>query len=400
MKFEYEIYGIGCANGLIELNGQEMRFDITYQSEPLGDLLDALTNIVLTYAAIEISKNKRDNEAWFDWNGEPERYDWYLRLEKGNRLHVQIKYYKDIWEHQENKRIKGKIVMDTVVNLKPFIKMIVERIEMIASTYGIIGFTHTWDNNRYVFPMMNYIRLKNYLSGYNKILLKDKGNVFISDLRQEMKIIGELYRIVPAYQEYNLDKTDLFFSKKKRTTSDDKILEIILEGASHKAKWPEQFYLWITYDMQHKERRKFYKDLKPEEYLKFWNYIEEKYLRPFNRFVAVEYKYGEKPCIYNLPFPGSLDKGKAIRLSDLKLPLKLRKVINGFINDNNEGMENLSLEIQELVKLSTGLGIASMLKQHFGDKVYVEVNPFKEITISDNHSVEKTIAPCLMKLLK
>ncbi|MDD9271733.1 hypothetical protein ACFPES_32340 [Paenibacillus sp. GCM10023248] len=149
MKFEYELTGIGWADGCIEINSSTVHFAASYITDALYDMLKAVNSLVPEVSPFPVSM------AQFEWNEEPGGTVWTLSKINVNSLRVQIKSYEDL-RNKKNQVIE----LDETCSIHEFIRTIAQTLDMLLRKYGREGYKEKWVN--FDFPMDNYLKLKGF----------------------------------------------------------------------------------------------------------------------------------------------------------------------------------------------------------------------------------------------
>lgn len=149
MKFEYELTGVGWAEGCIEINSAIAYFEASYITDALYDMLKAVSSLVPEVSPYPVSM------AQFEWNEEPGGTVWTLSKIALISLHVQIKSYQDL----RSKR-NEIIALDETCTIHEFISTITQTLDMLLRKYGREGYKEKWVN--FDFPMDLYLKLKSF----------------------------------------------------------------------------------------------------------------------------------------------------------------------------------------------------------------------------------------------
>jgi hypothetical protein len=188
MKFQYNLKGIGWAEGFIEINSQRCEFNPSYLTNALGDLLDSLVKL-LTY---EPNPNKKKfNTVFFDWNEEPNGLEWVLTRLEDEKVSLLIKSYDDIDSKEDE---QGAVAVDTICTLSDLLTEIIKEMDSLLTNHGIVGYHETWAAHD--FPLSSYLKLKHFLNvkkpfEMEYILGEQKvyGGYYKSDLNFELSLI-------------------------------------------------------------------------------------------------------------------------------------------------------------------------------------------------------------------
>jgi len=151
MRFEYELTGIGWANGCIEMNSSTVYFATSYITDALNDMLKALNALIPEVSLYPVS------ETQFEWNEEPSGTIWTLSKISDDTLRVQIMSFEDL----RNKK-KQVIGLDETGSILEFTRAVVQALDLLLKQHGREGYKEKWIN--YEFPMNKYLKLKGFTS--------------------------------------------------------------------------------------------------------------------------------------------------------------------------------------------------------------------------------------------
>lgn len=154
MKFEYDLTGVGWADGCIEINSTIVHFASSYITDALYDMLKAVNSLIPVVSPYPVSM------AQFEWNEEPGGTVWTLSKNDGNSLRVQIKSFEDL----RNKK-QEVIELDETCSIYDFTSTIAQTLDLLLRKYGQEGYKEKWVN--FDFPMDNYLKLKGFIAKKN-----------------------------------------------------------------------------------------------------------------------------------------------------------------------------------------------------------------------------------------
>ena len=188
MKFQYNLKGIGWAEGFIEINSQRCEFNPSYLTNALGDLLDSLVEL-LTHKPNP--NKKKFNTVFFDWNEEPNGLEWVLTRLEDEKVSLLIKSYDDIDSKEDE---QGAIAVDTICTLSDLLTEIIKEMDSLLTKHGIVGYRETW--TAHDFPLSSYLKLKHFLNVNRQFEMEyipgeQKGyrGYYKSDLNFELSLI-------------------------------------------------------------------------------------------------------------------------------------------------------------------------------------------------------------------
>lgn len=184
MKFSYEIKDIGWADAYIELNHKIVYFSVSYLTNSLKDLLEGIMSLLPEC----MPEDEVKNHVKFEWHAEPGGVLWNIEIEDKDQLHIVIESYSDL-----NQKADGKIALDEKYNKIEFIKCILDEMNNIIRTHGLVGYRETWYEHD--FPISAYLKLKNYLITGKKYQLdyieRHPGNEYSkSELKEELILLN------------------------------------------------------------------------------------------------------------------------------------------------------------------------------------------------------------------
>ncbi|MDM5153582.1 hypothetical protein QUF88_06980 [Bacillus sp. DX1.1] len=152
MKFEYQLTGLGWAEGIIEINNQEHYFEISYLTDGLGDFLNGLM-LLNKYCVPD--DECRENVS-LEWNSEPAGTNIFLQLIEDNTLFIKVISYKDL-----NLKLSPEVEIETKCSYTEFLRNVIKEIDLLIKKYGIVGYRKTWYEHD--FPLSTFLKLKHYI---------------------------------------------------------------------------------------------------------------------------------------------------------------------------------------------------------------------------------------------
>lgn len=165
MKFTYRLNSIGWAESSLEIEHNEVYMEPSYLSEPLIDLV---RSVELLIPSLNAPDEVRD-EVSFDWNAEPAIYSWRITKLSKEKLRIQIRMYEEGF-----KTGPGELLLNEKCSLNEFVQVLVESLELILRTNGLVGYRKQWARND--FPLSSYLQLKTYLTTETHFPLHKKEN--------------------------------------------------------------------------------------------------------------------------------------------------------------------------------------------------------------------------------
>ena len=178
MKFEYILVSSGWADVKLKINDCECIFSPSYVSEPLGDLVDSLLEMIPGF----IPEDELMTNVTFHWDEEPTIVRWNFIRQGSELLKIKVTSYEDDLPN-------GKVELNELCNFNAFVNEVVKALEKMLSKHGIVGYKETWSGSD--FPISGYLKLKHYIDGNKKYSIKtlngDEGKT--SDLSIEISTL-------------------------------------------------------------------------------------------------------------------------------------------------------------------------------------------------------------------
>jgi len=178
MIFEYILNGTGWADVKLKINGCECVFNPSYVSEPLGDLVESLLQMIPGF----ISEDELKTDVTFYWDEEPTIVRWNF-IRQGSELKIKVTTYDDDLSNY-------KVKLNELCNFNAFVSEVVRSLEKMLSKHGIVGYKETWSGHD--FPISGYLKLKHYIDGNNKYPIKTLDGYETSDLSNEISTLASL----------------------------------------------------------------------------------------------------------------------------------------------------------------------------------------------------------------
>ncbi|MCU6792109.1 hypothetical protein OB236_08215 [Paenibacillus sp. WQ 127069] len=182
MRFEYRLSGLGWADGCIEINENICYFTTSYMTNALKDFLDVLVSVIPSC----VPEDELKTSNTFEWYEEPAGTQWTLTRQNCKTIHIIIVAYKDI--HQ---RLDPMIEIDAHCDIVDLVYAVVQELDILIKTHGIIGFKKCWDTHD--FPLTNFLILKNYILTNNNIDIieyEEKGcQLHKTDINKDIELL-------------------------------------------------------------------------------------------------------------------------------------------------------------------------------------------------------------------
>jgi uncharacterized membrane protein (UPF0127 family) len=167
IEFDYSLKDYGWAKARLLIGGQEIVMNqISYHSEnePIYYLLDAIMDMIPLYAMHQwinedISLQKRISG--FVWESEYGQYNCDFIYYYDDMLGIKIEF---ISNKESKKHASSNTLIDTVVDLKQFVRSIVKAFDILIKKEGFILFQEKWNDYGYMqFPIYEFLKLKFYV---------------------------------------------------------------------------------------------------------------------------------------------------------------------------------------------------------------------------------------------
>jgi hypothetical protein len=152
MKFEYQLTGLGWADGIIEINNQEHIFGVSYLTDGLGDFLNALMQ--LNKYCVPDDECKANTS--LEWESEPAGTIIILKLIEEDNLYLKVVGYEDL-----SLKLNPVVDIETTCSYTEFLLYVVKEIDLLIKKYGIVGYRETWYEHD--FPLSTFLKLKQYI---------------------------------------------------------------------------------------------------------------------------------------------------------------------------------------------------------------------------------------------
>ena len=148
--FNYQLTGLGWAKATFGNDKQIITFDVSYLSDPLFDLCEALCRLL---------ENETRSEKIF-FADEPGEHRLDLSIIETGKLRVEI-YWSDDWEGTATVptiSTAKKLIYEDIDTLKDFIMIVVLGIDALLESTTIEGYKDKW--HLFDFPENSYNKLK------------------------------------------------------------------------------------------------------------------------------------------------------------------------------------------------------------------------------------------------
>ena len=152
--------------------------------------------------------------------------------------------------------------------------------------------------------------------------------------------------------------------------------------------YPDRYQLWLEHDLAN-HRPAFYKDLRVDDQLPLWRFIEQHYLTRYEQLFRIEFEWSADG-IWGIPFPGSVSVRGCYGPEDLNLPDSLTASLRHWHDNIDENVEpwSSSKPFDWDASDRAGLAIAKRIKAHVGPNIYLEFNSFRELAKAGDEIIE------------
>lgn len=180
--------------------------------------------------------------------------------------------------------------------------------------------------------------------------------------------------------------------------------------------FPNLYQTWRDFDLGYysglgPRRSWFYTNLRPDDELRLWRFIEQNYLLRYEEFMAVRSDWYSSG-LWSLPFPGSnadrwnfsnldnveiLDRDERF-LENREIPERAQRLLREWHDPLDarplEGGDHFDHEASE----ARGLAAAGEVKLSLGEDIYVEYRKFREIVIVEGEPKELEVPEYVLEL--
>lgn len=143
----YKLTGVGWAECIIAIDGQEACVSASYLSDALRELLRAVVNLLRGVDANTVS-----------FDEEPGEYRWRLVRAGAQQLHVRILEFKRLRGNERDD--VGKTVLDGVCHLRSFAAAMAAAAQRVLDEHGADGYRDKWGHD---FPTDRLVEIQQLL---------------------------------------------------------------------------------------------------------------------------------------------------------------------------------------------------------------------------------------------
>ncbi len=191
LDFKYKLYGPGWALAELRLGEINIKSEVSYLENTLGDLANGLR---CCHEAL-CDDEEREHSFIVELHEEPSGYEMMFELVEADRLQIKVNRYSNLAMREGLLESYSE-----ECSWKGFTKQLVTELENILGEHGIIGYKETWVEHD--FPLVDFLWLKNYVLNSTamelKILYGEDGNreVVSSNTSFEMSLLGFYSKVV------------------------------------------------------------------------------------------------------------------------------------------------------------------------------------------------------------
>jgi hypothetical protein len=158
-------------------------------------------------------------------------------------------------------------------------------------------------------------------------------------------------------------------------------------------KYPEKYLYWrghaLRYSIPYIDRYPLWKNLKPDDELKVWHYIEDHYLEKYRMFFQVDVDWGSTG-LWEIQTPGSTGTLACYPNDYLGSPPQVVKDLTEWVQGYDENAQpwksDDAFDYDEFAQ--NGLEIAKKIKLYAPKDIYLQFHVFQEIVVIDDGVIE------------
>jgi len=156
-SFKYELQSPGSAIATFRANGEDVEFELTNVSNPLGDLLEGLVTMITTPSHMW----GEDNVCRIIWYGESSTYNWTITHIDDTLCHIKITESVDFFGDDTESEL-----IELEFPFHGFIYCIVSELDKFIKKIGLLNYAQKWQKDE--FPITQFLFLKKTLIDNNK----------------------------------------------------------------------------------------------------------------------------------------------------------------------------------------------------------------------------------------
>ncbi|MCQ2228495.1 MAG: hypothetical protein MJZ13_01970 [Bacteroidales bacterium] len=156
-SFIYELREPGSATATFKANGEEVEFELTNVSNPLGDLLEGLVTMITTPSHMW----GEENVCRVIWYGDSSTYNWTITHVDDIMCHVKVTESVDFFGDDTESEL-----LELECSFHDFIYCIISELDKFIKVIGLLNYAQKWQKDE--FPITQFLFLKKTLIDNNK----------------------------------------------------------------------------------------------------------------------------------------------------------------------------------------------------------------------------------------
>ncbi|MDQ2853044.1 MAG: hypothetical protein M3Y49_20355 [Actinomycetota bacterium] len=141
MRFEYRLTGAGWAQGVVSDGSASVTLTASYLSDALGDLLDAVTELLSGATEVRCS-----------WWQEPGESRWIFRESRGASS-LQVLQFEETWPDLLPD-FKGDVVFEASCTALQMVTAIVDASQAVLDEHGVDAYLRNWVMHAFPFEQL------------------------------------------------------------------------------------------------------------------------------------------------------------------------------------------------------------------------------------------------------
>lgn len=154
--FIYELRDPGTSSAIFKANGEDVEFELTNVSNPLGDLMEGLVTMITTPSHMW----GEENTCRIIWYGESSTYNWTITHIDDTMCHIKITESVDFFGDDTESDL---IELDCP--FLDFIHCIITELDGFIKQIGLLNYSQQWQKDE--FPLTQFLFLKKTLIDNN-----------------------------------------------------------------------------------------------------------------------------------------------------------------------------------------------------------------------------------------
>jgi hypothetical protein len=154
--FSYKLQGTGKAVSRFSLRDKHVDFELSNASNPLTELLNGISSLILEPSHIW----GEDNSAWVEWYSDSAAWRWLISTTDGSHLHIAVTHAADMFDDATSHTVlEGECTFDH------FLLAIVAELDAFIKETGLLNYVQQWQKDE--FPISTLLFLKKQLIDKN-----------------------------------------------------------------------------------------------------------------------------------------------------------------------------------------------------------------------------------------